>query len=334
MPENRHIEYSSIEAANALVNVIGSSKWNAVAYAHGFIAKSRGASDDDSARLIYNHGPQSLKHSKEFIRYVETLGLISYFKVRSITGSAANPITKLFPATITEQRFQELLDDICSVRDTLSYQDERDSRNLADFTISEGDLTLPINIKNAGTKFLRSQELVGLNPDDCIPIPAYKAYGALDVLPELLYVISVDYDLLPTLDRLLPELFNTDESIVWDLLNQYTGSKVRDSEDTFIWGIVKKHWERIKEEVESNPFHVISARKAIRILHSKPKRTPGIGLRAWGTGANAEVNVHISINEETTAWETVSKRLAENGVTDIVSAINRKRTEIIYDPEI
>ena len=78
----------------------------------------------------------------------------------------------------------------------------------------------------------------------------------------------------------------------------------------------------------------MSARKSVRILQTKPQRTPGIGLKAWGTGASGEINVHVSIREDTTPWATVSQRIIDSGVQNIVNAVNRKRTEVVYDPEI
>jgi precorrin-3B methylase len=55
---------------------------------------------------------------------------------------------------------------------------------------------------------------------------------------------------------------------------------------------------------------------------------------AWGTGASAEVNVHVSISEDTTPWNVVSNRIKLNGIVDIVSAVNRKQMREIYIPEI
>ena len=98
--------------------------------------------------------------------------------------------------------------------------------------------------------------------------------------------------------------------------------------------IVRKHWERLKSLIKPNPFHIISARKAIRVLQTKPERTPGIGMRGWGTGASAEVNVHVSLREDTTTWDNVSKRMEQSGVGDIIGAVNRKRVEEVFDPEI
>ena len=217
----------------------------------------------------------------------------------------------------------------------IEYSDQRESgHTLVDFAVHEGDRELPINVKNAGTRFERAEQLVGLNPDDCLPIPAYKAHAALEMVPNLVYVISVDYGLVDNLGNLLPRIFNHEERIVWRLLNSYSGTRVRRAEDAFIFSTVRKYWENLKGIAQDNPFHVISARKAVRILNTQPGRTPGIGIRAWGTGARAELNVHVSIKEDTTPWSVVRERIKVKGVDDIIAAVNRKRVEEVYDPEI
>src|SRR5439155_18777659 len=102
----------------------------------------------------------------------------------------------------------------------------------------------------------------------------------------------------------------------------------------FVAAIVKRHWAKIAPRVLPAPFRAVSARKAIRILQTKPQRTPGIGLRAWGTGASAEVNVHLSISGDTKPWPEIASRITVNGVSDIITAVNHKKTEVVYDPEI
>jgi len=72
----------------------------------------------------------------------------------------------------------------------------------------------------------------------------------------------------------------------------------------------------------------------MRFLQKFPKRTPGLGLRAWGTGASAEVNVHIAVSQETKQWDEVHSRIQESGIADIIDAVNRKKREWVYDPEI
>jgi hypothetical protein len=327
--------YTDEEAAKALVQVVGGTTWEAVTLARGYLATLQGTSIEDAAREMYERGPQTLKRSRELLGRSATGGILPLLTRRERTGSAENPVTKLFPAAVTEQRFLDLLDDLVGSRPAVRYTDERQAgHTLTDFTLHEGDLPLPINIKNAGTRFENAASLVGLEPDDCIPIPAYKAYAALEAVPNLLYAVSVDYQLVGQLNTLLPSLLDRQEAIVWDLLNQYVGSHVKKAEDAFVASTVRKHWPDLKARIANNPFHVISARKSVRILQTKPKRTPGIGLKAWGTGASGEINVHLSIREDTTPWAEVTRRIVDSGVGDIVVAVNRKRMEEVYDPEI
>jgi len=329
------LNYSDREAAQSLVKVVGESRWEAVALAHGYLSALEGTTDKDAAKAVFKRGPQTLKRSEELIRESRKKGFLTLLTPRKKTGSAENPITKMFPATITEQRFLELMDNLCSSRKGFSYSDDRETgHSLTDFTLKEDGLELPINIKNAGTRFEKAQQLVGLEPEDCIPIPAYKANAALEVVPNLLYVVSVDYDLVKSLNTILSQLFSQEERIVWDILNKHTGTQVRNAEDLFIFSMVRKYWKNLKKSVKHSPFHAISARKAVRILQVKPKRTPGIGLRAWGTGASAEVNIHVSIKEDTTPWTEVSERVESKGVKNIIRAVNRKRMEEVFDPEI
>src|SRR5206468_4160454 len=155
----------------------------------------------------------------------------------------------------------------------------------------------------------------------------------IETSPSLLYVVSADYDLIGKLNATLPSLLSKEESVVWDLLNRLAGARLRDAEDSFIFATVRKYWAKLQPLASSKTFQVISARKALRILQTKPKRTPGIGLRAWGTGASAEVNVHVSVREEMTPWPSVAARIVEKGIVDVIAAVNRKRQEQVYDPE-
>jgi hypothetical protein len=323
------------EAAQALVSVIGESRWWVVALAHGYLALQRGETETQAARVIYGRGDSTLTSAREAVAAMAKSGFLSQLPARQRTGSAQNPVTKLFPATITEQRFLELGDEVTAARKQVTFSDEREVRHgLADFTLTEGDAELPINIKNAGTAFMRAKQLVGLEPEDCIPIPAYKANAAVARHPNLVYVVSADYDLIGKLNQLLPTLLSGEEAIVWQMLNDFGGSHLKNAEDKFIFATVRKYWDRIRPIAAANPFHVISARKALRVLQTKPSRTPGIGLKAWGTGASAEVNVHVSIEQDMTMWTLVRDRIIANGLADIVKAVNRRRVEEVYDPEI
>lgn len=327
--------YKDKDEAQALVDVIGDSRWDAVAFARGYLAMASGASPGEAARIAYDAGGGALGRNRELFAKARTEGLFGLLQERERKGSAENAIPKLFPATITEERFIEELDRLRERRSGVEFSDEREAgHGLTDFTLVEDGESLPINIKNAGTRFERAQDLVGLAPDDCVPIPAYKAHAAVEAHPSLLYVVSVDYGLISRLTATLPGLLSLQERQVWGLLQRLSGARLRSAEDAFVFRTVRKYWASLKPLAATTPFQVISARKSLRILQTNPKRTPGVGLRAWGTGASAEVNVHVSVANEMTPWETVAARIEAKGIHDVIGAVNRRRTEEVYDPEI
>lgn len=318
-----------------IAKILPDSRWIGACLARAAVALEQGQAADDVARTLYDTSPLTLKKSRETVAGLKKKPFASFLQQRERTGSAENPVTKLFPAAITERQFLEELDRLSEERPSVAYRDERfGSHSLVDFTIVEDDLELPINVKNAGTRFENAAALVGIDPNDCIPIPAYKAYDAIEKVPNLLYAISIDYSLIGKIESQLLTRLTKDEAQVWRVLNMYAGPHIRDAEDRFIYSTVNKHWVDFSEHVSLPVFRMISARKAIRILQTLPKRTPGIGLRAWGTGASAEVNVHVCVSAETKPWDEIHSRISARGVTDIIDAVNRKKTEVVYDPEI
>lgn len=322
-------------SAEHVKSILGDSRWVGAQIAKAQVALREGADKAATARALYENSSLSLKRSKEIVENLRDANFESYLEPRKKTGSAENPITKMFPAAVTERQFLDQLDSLCDARPSVQYRDERFAgHSLVDFTILEGDLELPINVKNAGTRFENAASLVGIDPDDCIPIPAYKAYDAIEKEPNLLYAICIDYTLISKIERALLTRFSEEEASVWRILSKYSGALIRDAEDKFVYSMVNRHWDEFSGHVAIPVFRVISARKAVRILQKLPKRTPGIGLRAWGTGASAEVNVHISVSEETKQWDIVHSRIEESGIANIIEAVNRKKQEWVYDPEI
>ncbi len=322
-------------SAEHVARILGDSRWVGAKIAKAQVALRGGANKEATARTLYETSSLSLTRSREIVETLRDAEYESFLEERKRTGSAENPITKMFPAAVTERQFLDQLDRLHEARAAVNYRDERfTGHTLVDFRIIEDDLELPVNVKNAGTRFENAKSLVGLEPDDCVPIPAYKAYDAIEKEPNLIYAICIDYTLISKIETSLLTRFSAEEAAVWRILSTYAGPSIRDAEDSFVYSIVNRHWEEFSKQVAVPVFRVVSARKAIRILQSQPKRTPGLGLRAWGTGATAEVNVHISIAGETKPWEEIHSRIVQNGVTGIVEAVNRKRTELVFDPEV
>ena len=175
----------------------------AVALAHGLQAVNQGICTPTTVdQIIRQHCIHAKRKSKwtrvqslTLANSLLTGSLVGLLKSRKAIGSSVNPITKMFPSAVTERRFKELLDDLCRRRPGLSYTDNRPARTLTDFTIHDGGIDLPVNVKNAGTRFDEAQKFVGLSPDDCLPIAVYKAYQASTAMPNLIYAVSVDYRL-------------------------------------------------------------------------------------------------------------------------------------------
>jgi len=44
--------------------------------------------------------------------------------------------------------------------------------------------------------------------------------------------------------------------------------------------------------------------------------------------------VHLSISGDTKPWPDIADRIRVTGVSDIITAVNHKKTEVVYDPEI
>lgn len=321
--------------AEHVASILGDSRWVGAQIAKAQVALRAGADKESTARALYESSSLTLTRSREIVDGLRDAEYEFYLEPRKKTGSAENPITKLFPAAVTERQFLDQLEKLRKVRSSIDYRDERfTGHTLVDFTILEEGSELPINVKNAGTRFENAASLVGIDPDDCIPIPAYKAYDAIEKEPNLIYAICIDYTLSSKIERGLLTRFSREEASVWSVLSKYSGSLVRDAEDRFIYSMVNRHWENFSGHVSIPVFRIISARKAIRILQKFPKRTPGIGLRAWGTGASAEVNVHIAVSEETKQWQEIHSRIEDSGISNIIEAINRKKQEWVHDPEI
>jgi hypothetical protein len=322
-------------SAEHVASILGDSRWVGAQIAKAQVALRAGGDKESTARTLYEGSSLSLTRSREIVEGLRDAEYESYLEPRKKTGSAENPITKMFPAAVTERQFLDQLDSLRSDRPTIDYRDERfTGHTLVDFSILEGELELPINVKNAGTRFENAASLVGIEPDDCIPIPAYKAYDAIEKEPNLLYAICIDYTLISKIERALLTRFSEAEASVWKTLSKYSGPLIRDAEDKFVYSMVNRHWEDFSGHVAIPVFRMISARKAVSILQKFPKRTPGIGLRAWGTGASAEVNVHIAVSQETKQWDEVHSRIEDSGISSVIEAVNRKKQEWVYDPEI
>ncbi len=114
-----------LKVAESIVNVLGDSRWMGVQLAKAYLGLASGTPKEKIAKDIYRSGCITLARAMEIIPIIEKSGFICYIPHRKKLGSAENPITKLFPAAITEQRFLAEIDSLRITRKTVDYTDFR-----------------------------------------------------------------------------------------------------------------------------------------------------------------------------------------------------------------
>lgn len=214
----------------------------------------------------------------------------------------------------------------------VDYHEKGENR---DFAIQRGQLELPINVKVASTMFREAQRVVGLAPDDCIPIGAYKAIGASERVPDLVYVFLVDFTLRDKVDAFMDELTGP-LAIGWHLLSGYAGKGATKAQNQFTEALFRQHAAPLMALAPGvTSFRVISARRALAIMRRRPRRVPGLGVKAAGRGVfQAEVNIHVSVRDETRPWDEVADVLRRIGIQPILDEIRRTVPAVIPDPAL
>ena len=204
-----------------------------------------------------------------------------------------------------------------------------------DYGLQRDGCELPINVKVASTLFRNARTTVGLEPDDCVPISAYKAIGASEHVPTLVYVDLVDFTLRDKVDGFMDAL-EGDLEIGWHLFSWYGGKGAKKTQDRFIDVLFDAHGTELNALApDSTSFRVISAQRVLAILRSLPRRVPGLGVKGAGTGTFvAEVNVHISVEAETRPWDEVADECRHHGIPHVLSQITRTASAEIPDPQL
>lgn len=69
--------FSDKEAAEALIKVIGQSRWEDVVLARGFLKVIQGGSEDEAAREMYEQGPYTLGRSRLILQNARQKGFLA-----------------------------------------------------------------------------------------------------------------------------------------------------------------------------------------------------------------------------------------------------------------
>lgn len=240
----------------------------------------------------------------------------------------------LVVGTLTERVFRDRHLAVLQAEgfDVVDYHEAGENR---DFGVQRDGLELPINVKVASTIFRNALAVVGLDPEDCIPISAYKAIGASERVHDLVYVDLVDFALRERVDAVMDALEGS-LAVGWHLLSWYGGRGAKRAQDQFLAALFDRHGERLESLVaDVDHFRVISARRVLAIMRRIPRRVPGLGIKAAGTGVwKGEVDVHVSVKDETRSWTDVAQDLREHGIQHALDQIRQTVSAELPDPQL
>lgn len=248
-------------------------------------------------------------------------------------ASPSMPFQNLVVGTLTEHLF---LDGYLSPMEAegfvvVDYHEKGENR---DFGLFKDGVELPINVKVASTMFRNAAGVVGLEPEDCIPISVYKALGASEKVPELIYVDLVDFDLRERVDGLIDSL-DGDLEIGWTLLSWYGGKGIKAAQDRYVLTLFDRREDQLRALAnEITNFRVISAQRVLAIMRENPRRVPGLGVKGVGIRWSGEVNVHVSVRDETKSWEEVAERCRREGIRALLDDVMRAKEAVIPAPLI
>jgi hypothetical protein len=219
--------------------------------------------------------------------------------------------------------------------DGFEVADYHESGENRDFGVQMNGRELPINVKVASTMFREARRVVDLDPEDCIPLGAYKAIGASERVPAMVYVFLVDFNLRERVDSFMEGL-DEDLLIGWDLLSWFGGRGMKRAQDQYINALFDRHGADLRALTPgATSFRVISAQRALAIMRTHPRRVPGLGVKAAGTGViRGEVNIHVSVEQETRPWDGVADLMRSHGIQHVLDQVTRTVKAKIPDPEL
>ncbi len=247
---------------------------------------------------------------------------------------AETMLGQLLLGSLAEQAFEDIYRSTIGTTE-LALQDERGARNDTDYRVLNGGgrQVFRINIKLHGARFRKAQEAVGLDPEDCFPLATYKIHQGLikqerEELPYLWVVI--DCPVAATdLGKLVPRPMV--ELIALAYASKKIGGK-RKIEERVVDHLVTATDHSIatkvadlRAQLAKAPWRVISARRADKLLREKLfERVFAVRVRSFNRSyGGAELNMHLSLNQDMTPLEEFLKVMNEKGLHGVTAGLER-----------
>ncbi|MEW6755537.1 MAG: hypothetical protein AB1505_31845 [Candidatus Latescibacterota bacterium] len=185
-------------------------------------------------------------------------------------------------------------------------RDERVGRTDTDYRVlnGKGRPVYRVNIKFHGSRFRRSQELVGLEPADCFALATYKIHAALqkqtqDELPYFFAIVGVPDLTGAVVGNDLPSLLV--ETVA--LVAQAKAGSVRGLEDAAVNYLVcsgDAAFGKTLDRIQQADWYVLSARRAHMLLRRLLfERVYALRIRNFARAfGGAELDMHFSLSQD------------------------------------
>lgn len=239
---------------------------------------------------------------------------------------------------VAERVFERLYKRDIGTED-LVLEDSREERTDTDYRVlnGRGRPVFRINIKFHGTLFRKSQDLVGLAPEDCFALATYKIWQGLgkeeeERLPYVFLIVSVPELTGEAVGGLVPDDFARLATIV-RAARKVSGLKKRDVEDGMVVLLLgddapaefRDTRADIIAKLEAANWRALSAKRANRLLRDLLfERVYAVRVRGFAQNyRNAELDMHFSLNRDLTGLRDFLQVYKDGGLVLLTSKLSR-----------
>lgn len=245
-------------------------------------------------------------------------------------------IGQLLLGELAERSFMDIYRETMGA-DELILEDERISRNETDYRILNGQRrpVFRINIKFHGTLFRNARGLVGLDPEDCFALATYKIHQGLlkhetERLPYVFVIVGVPGLTGARVGAAIPEDMAHLISLV-HAARRVAGKRA--IEERIVSYLVENEQRkpfrseitRFREEIRAADWHVLSARRANKLLRDKLfERVYAVRVRSFARNyRNAELDMHFSLKEDLTPLKDFLQSARDRGLHGLAVDLER-----------
>lgn len=272
---------------------------------------------------------------KGWVSALESGGLWGYLgsKRELDLKPARVAIAQLLLGQVAERAFEQVFRErLGAAAARYVLKDQRESRTDTDFLLLNGsDRPLcRLNIKFHGTLFRMSQDLVGLEPEDCFALATYKIHQGLlkqeqQHVPFVFLVISAPDFSAASIQDTVPEDFAWFCAVA---KSSARSLRVRQIEERVVDKMIEEDplgtVAPLTRALSQKEWRFLSAGRANKLLLEHLfQRVYALRVRAFAQNYRAEVDMHLSMSREMVGLEEFLSILEEHGPQGLAVRLDR-----------